>query len=311
LPTPCERAVIGAVRVTGLLVVDKAAGSTSHDVVARLRKVLSERRVGHAGTLDPDATGVLLVGVGRCTRLLRFLSASSKAYRGTVAFGVATDTLDASGRVVERTALPVSREEVEQAARRFVGHIHQIPPMVSAVKVGGRRLHEIARAGGEVERVPRPVRIDRIVVESFVDGPYPEATLVVECGPGTYVRTLASDLGSALGGGAHLKDLRRLRVGTFTLADAHSLEEIAADPETTMLTTAEAMRDLAALHVSDDVARAVVHGATFPARAVLPDDAGPGPFAVLDGRDRLLAVYERRGAGVKPSVVVASPEEAA
>jgi tRNA pseudouridine55 synthase len=297
--------------MSGLLVVDKPAALTSHDVVARLRKVLSERRVGHAGTLDPDATGVLLVGVGRCTRLLRFLSSASKSYRGTVVFGVATDTLDASGRVVERSALPVSRDEVEQAARRFVGHIHQVPPMVSAVKVGGRRLHEIARAGGEVERVPRPVRIDRIDVESFVDGPYPEATLLVECGTGTYVRTLASDIGGALGGAAHLKDLRRLRVGTFTLADAHSLERIEADPGAAMLSTAEAMRDLAPLRVSDDVARAVVHGATFAAHAVLPDDAGPGPFAVLDGRDRLLAVYERRGAGVKPSVVVASPEEAA
>ncbi len=129
----------------GLVVVDKPAGSTSHDVVARLRKVYGQRRVGHAGTLDPDATGVLLVGLGRATRLLRYLSEAGKAYRGRVVFGIATSTLDAAGEILDQRPMPLTRDEVERALPRFVGDIEQLPPMVSAVKIGGRRLHELAR----------------------------------------------------------------------------------------------------------------------------------------------------------------------
>ena len=144
----------------GLLVVDKPAGWTSHDVVAKLRGACGQRRIGHAGTLDPDATGVLLVGLGRVTRLLRFLQETTKEYRGDVVFGIATDSLDASGTVVERVTMPVTREQVVDVAARFVGDIEQVPPMVSAVKVEGRRLHELARRGMEVEREPRRVRIE-------------------------------------------------------------------------------------------------------------------------------------------------------
>ena len=160
----------------GLVVVDKAPGWTSHDVVAKLRGVYGQKRVGHAGTLDPDATGVLLVGLGRVTRLLRYLQEAGKEYRGRVVFGVATDTLDASGAVLERTEMPITRDELDAAARAFVGDIEQVPPMVSALKVGGRRLYEMARAGEEVERAARPVRIDELVVEEFEPGAYPEAT---------------------------------------------------------------------------------------------------------------------------------------
>jgi tRNA pseudouridine55 synthase len=147
----------------GLLVVDKPAGWTSHDVVAKLRGVCGQRRIGHAGTLDPDATGVLLVGLGRVTRLLRFLQETTKEYRGVVVFGVATDSLDAAGAVLERKAMPVGKDEVRRAMDRFVGDISQVPPMVSALKVGGRRLHQLAREGKEVEREPRLVHIDRFV----------------------------------------------------------------------------------------------------------------------------------------------------
>src|SRR5438552_1542292 len=140
----------------GLVVVDKPAGCTSHDVVARLRRVYGQRRVGHAGTLDPDATGVLLVGLGRATRLLRYLSEAGKAYEGRIVFGIATSTLDAAGEIVDQRPMPLTRRDVERALPRFVGDIEQLPPMVSAVKVGGRRLHELARAGQEVERAPRP-----------------------------------------------------------------------------------------------------------------------------------------------------------
>ena len=286
----------------GLVVVDKPAGCTSHDVVARLRKIYGQRKVGHAGTLDPDATGVLLVGLGRVTRLLRFLQSAGKTYRGAVRFGVATSTLDAAGEVLDRVPMAVSRDDVVAATKRFLGDIEQIPPMVSAVKVGGRRLHELARAGEEVERAPRPVTVDRFDVEEFEPGPYPLATVLVECSSGTYVRTLAADLGAALGGCAHLESLRRLAIGTFGVDEARTLEEIAADPAVAVLAPVVAMRDLERIDVDAERARAVAHGATFTAGALSP--TGDGPFAVADPDGALLAVYERRGAGVKPAVVV-------
>ena len=210
----------------GLLVVDKPSGFTSHDVVAKLRKIYGQRRVGHAGTLDPDATGVLLVGLGRVTRLLRFLQVAGKEYRADVRFGVATSTLDAAGEVLDRQEMPLGREQVEQAAKRFVGDIEQVPPMVSAIKVGGRRLHDLARRGEEVERAPRPVRIDRLEVEAFEPGPYPMATLFVACGSGTYVRTLAADIGERLGCGAHLAALRRTGIGRLDVASASTHAEL-------------------------------------------------------------------------------------
>jgi tRNA pseudouridine55 synthase len=292
----------------GLVVVDKPAAWTSHDVVARLRKVYGQRRIGHAGTLDPDATGVLLVGLGRATRLLRYLQDAGKAYRARVVFGVATDTLDASGAVLERAAMELTSDHITQAARAFLGEIEQIPPMVSAIKVGGRRLYELARAGEVVERAARRVRIDTLVVEDFVDGAYPEATIRIDCSSGTYVRSLAADLGTALGGCAHLGELRRLRVGSFVVDEAHTLDTVEADPERFVLTPATAVRDLPEVVVGGEQARAIAHGATFAAPALLGDLDAPGPFAVVDDLGELLAVYERRGAGVKPAVVLAPQE---
>jgi tRNA pseudouridine55 synthase len=292
----------------GLVVVDKPAGWTSHDVVAKLRKIYRQRRVGHAGTLDPDATGVLLVGLGRSTRLLRFLQDTGKAYRATIAFGVSTTTLDASGEVVDRRPMPIDRAEVEDAAKSFVGEIEQLPPMVSAVKIEGRRLHELARRGEEVERAPRRVRIDRLDVEAFEPGPYPAATVLVECGSGTYVRSLAADLGIRLGGVAHLAELRRLRVGSFTLDEAHTLGEIEADTDAVVLPPVAAVRDLERIDVDPEQARAIAHGVTFPATVLAGVDAGPGPFAVIGRDDELLAVYERRRAALKPAVVLAPVE---
>jgi tRNA pseudouridine55 synthase len=286
----------------GLVVVDKPAAWTSHDVVARLRKVYDQRRVGHAGTLDPDATGVLLVGLGRATRLLRYLQDTDKAYRGTVVFGIATSTLDASGEVVEQQPMPVSREQVEAATERFVGDLEQLPPMVSAVKVGGRRLHQLARAGVDVERAPRRVRVDRFLVESFEAGPYPAATVLVECGSGTYVRSLAADLGMALGGCAHLASLRRLAVGSFTSAEARELPAVEADPAAAVLSLSTAMRDLERVDVDAEQARAASHGIAFPAGAL--GERGAGPFAVVAPGGDLVAVYERSAAACKPAVVL-------
>ena len=291
--------------VDGLVVVDKPAGCTSHDVVSRLRRVYGQRRVGHAGTLDPDATGVLLVGLGRATRLLRFLQETTKSYRATVVFGVATDTLDAAGAVLDRVTMKVTRAQVEAAARSFVGISEQVPPMVSAIKIDGRRLHELARRGIEVERPPRRVHIDRFSVESFTDGPYPEVDVVVDCSSGTYIRSLAADLGVALGGCAHLRDLRRLRVGSFDLADARPLEAIESEPAAAVLTPAAAMRALPAIVVAGEEARGVRHGAVF-APGALPGACDiEGPFAIVADDGELLAVYERKGAALRASVVMA------
>jgi len=292
----------------GVIVVDKPAGWTSHDVVAKIRKIYRQRRVGHAGTLDPDATGVLLVGLGRATRLLRFLQDTGKGYRATIVFGVSTTTLDASGEVVDRRPMPIDQADIEAVVPALLGEIEQLPPMVSAVKVGGRRLHELARRGEEVERAPRRVHVDRIDVEAFEPGPYPAATVLVECSSGTYVRSLAADIGGRLGGVAHLGELRRLHIGSFTLDEARTLADIEADPDKAVLPPVAAMRDLEQVSIDAEQARAVAHGVTFPAAVFAGANAGPGPFAVVGPDGELLAVYERRRAAVKPAVVLAPVE---
>lgn len=291
----------------GLVVVDKPAAWTSHDVVARLRRAYGQRRIGHAGTLDPDATGVLLVGLGRATRLLRFLQETTKSYRGRIVFGIATTTLDASGAVLDQRPMMLTREEVQRGAACFTGEIEQLPPMVSAVQIGGRRLHELAREGKEVERAPRHVRVDRFDIEEFEPGAYPAATALVECSSGTYVRSLAADLGAALGGCAHLASLRRLRVGSFGLDEAHPLDAVVETPEAMVLSPAVAMRDLDRVELDEEQAHAVAHGMAFHANALGTGDGEPGagPFAMVDHDGTLLAVYERRGGAVKPAVVLA------
>lgn len=197
--------------------MDKPAGMTSHDVVAVLRRRLGEKKVGHAGTLDPDATGVLVLGVGRATRLMRFIEMHEKEYEADVVFGVETSSQDASGEVLaEQDSSALTREDVEKAAAAMVGEIEQIPPMVSAIKVGGERLYRKARRGEEVERAPRPVTIHSLEVEDFTPGPRASARMRVRCSRGTYVRTLAHDLGRALGVGGHVSELRRVSVGPFT-----------------------------------------------------------------------------------------------
>ena len=286
---------------SGLVVVDKEAGWTSHDVVARCRRVFGQRRVGHAGTLDPDATGVLLVGLGRVTRLLRFLTALPKTYVTDIVLGVATSTLDASGDVVGTYDMGgVGPEAVQQAAAGLTGEIEQVPPMVSAVKVGGRRLHELARQGVEVERPPRTV-----TVYSFDTEPDPARPGVyratVECSSGTYIRVLAQDLGEALGGGAHVADLRRTRIGSFGGPEMRSIDRL---DETALLSPAEAMRDLEAVTVGSDVAASIRTG--LPLDRVPLGATGEGPWAMLDGAGTLLAIYEATGTDrIRPAVVVA------
>jgi tRNA pseudouridine55 synthase len=290
--------------VDGLLVVDKPAGWTSHDVVAKLRGIVGQRRVGHSGTLDPDATGVLLVGLGRVTRLLRFLGDLPKEYEGEIVLGVETDTLDDSGEdTATHDMSGVGVVDLRAAAGALTGEIEQIPPMVSAVKVGGRRLHELAREGKHVERAPRPVTVHRFDVGDAIEpGVHP---ISVVCSAGTYVRVLAADLGRACGGGAHLRNLRRTAIGSFDLAGARGIDAIAADPAAALLPPGDALRHLPVVAVAPDVAAQVAHGARLP-NGVLAVD-GTGPWRVVDESGRLLAVYETHRSGTKPAVVLADP----
>ncbi len=282
----------------GFAVVDKQAGWTSHDVVARARKVIGERRVGHAGTLDPDATGVLLLGVGRATRLLRFLTALPKTYTAEVVFGRETSTLDSSGETTATHEMHIEPMQVAAAAATLTGPIMQVPPMVSALKVDGRRLHELAREGIEIEREPRPVTVYRFDVESTPDALV--YRVEVECSSGTYVRSLAADLGHALGGGAHLQTLRRTAVGSFGESEARPVDSLLLQP------AAVALRDFPSVVIDTATAVAVSHGKVLP-RDVLSVD-GDGPWAVLDESGELLAVYESTASAdvVKPAVVLAA-----
>ncbi len=281
----------------GIAIVAKEAGWTSHDVVARARKLLGTRKVGHAGTLDPDATGVLVLGVGRATRILRFITALPKTYTATVVLGVETSTLDASGEVTASHDMSgVTVAAVEQIAAGFVGEIEQVPPMVSAVKVGGRRLHELAREGQEVEREPRTVTIHRLDVGD-VDLGAGTFTIEVECSSGTYIRTLGADIGVALGGGAHIRDLVRTSVGSLGLDAARPLDDLQ------LLPPAEGLADLSSVVVGPDLAVDVGHGKVLDAARLGVEE--PGPWAVLAPDGDLLAVYvEHRGTSVKPAVVL-------
>lgn len=282
----------------GIAVIDKPAAWTSHDVVAKARGVLGTRKVGHSGTLDPDATGVLVLGVGRATRLLRFLTALPKSYEAEIVLGSETDTLDSAGRVTARHEMAgVTEAQARLAAASLTGDILQVPPMVSAVKVGGRRLHQLAREGVEVEREARPVTVHRFEVAS---APGCEGVLRAEvgCSSGTYVRVLAADLGRALGGGAHLRNLRRVAVGRFGLAEARPVES----PE--ILPMARAVEHLDGVRVGPEVAADVTHGRVLDLGRL--GAVGAGPWAVHDADGELLAVYERFRTGAKPSVVVAN-----
>lgn len=279
----------------GLAIIDKPAGMTSHDVVGALRKRFDERRIGHAGTLDPDATGVLLVGVGYVTRLMKYLSGMDKTYTCEVVLGVETDTLDDSGSPVATHDMSgVTLGQVREAAATLTGDILQVPPMVSALKVDGRRLHELAREGIEVERQARPVHVGRFDVEATEE---PNVFRIdVEVSSGTYVRSLAADLGRALGGGAHLRRLRRHSIGPFGEDEARSIEDAQ------LLPPLAALRGMSVVTVDADTAAMIRNGRALPAPQT------PGPWAMVDGSGALLAVYEASATEqghAKPGVVLA------
>jgi len=296
----------------GLLVVDKPSGWTSHDVVARARRLCATRKVGHAGTLDPMATGVLVLGVGRATRLLTFLVGSTKDYTATIRLGQGTITDDAEGEVSTTTAAAsVTLEALAAAVAGLTGELQQVPSAVSAIKVKGERAYHRVRAGEEVQLAARPVTVSRFEVaatrESESPGGIPllDVDVEVSVSSGTYVRALARDLGAALGVGGHLTALRRTRVGAFTLEAAHDLETLAAveDPEQLPVTPlAEAARaQFVVRELDDGEATAVGYGQRVP--SAQPGRAEPVAAFAPDGR--LVALLDESGPSARAHVVFA------
>ena len=282
----------------GISVVDKPAGLTSHDVVSKARKIFETRKVGHSGTLDPDATGVLILGIGRATRLLQFLTLLPKSYKGEIVFGEHTSTLDSTGEIIATYDMSgLTPSDVREATKSFLGEIEQIPPMVSAVRIKGKRLYEIAREGNEVDRPARSVRVDRFEVNPTDNPKVYEA--FVDCSSGTYIRSLAADLGSVLGGGAHLKNLRRTGVGSFREDEALPLEEMVLQKPI------EGMRDFELVKVDEETRKEVSYGRVFERGRL--EVKKEGPWALVDYSGELLAVYKEHGDSIKPVVVIVDP----
>jgi tRNA pseudouridine55 synthase len=277
--------------VEGLMLVDKPSGATSHDVVDVVRRSLRTRKVGHAGTLDPMATGLLILGVGRATRLLRYLGDLPKSYAATGRLGEETDTLDADGRIVRSAPVDVSRAEIERACAALVGDSLQTPPAYSAVKVGGRKLYEAARKGDALEAPSRRIRVDAFEVSAF-DGR--DVEVRITCSGGTYVRVLVADVGRALGCGAHLVRLRRTAIGPFRVEDARPPGEGTPEP------IERAIGHLPKIRLEPEEARAASHG------HILAPAGIDGPYAVYGPDDALKGIYRDDGAKARPEVVLAS-----
>lgn len=281
----------------GLVVVDKPSGWTSHDVVGRGRRLAGTRKVGHAGTLDPMATGVLLLGIGRATRLLGQLQLTDKAYDATIRLGQATVTEDAEGDVVSTTpAGHLTPEQIEAALVPLRGDISQVPSAVSAIKVDGQRAYARVRAGEDVKLAARPVRIEELSVSAIRrTGDLVDVDVHVECTTGTYVRALARDLGDSLGVGGHLAMLRRTRVGPFTLEHAATLDELAEDWQVIGLDAATRLA-FASYDLTQEQADDVRFGRTLTSI----DLGDPGKVALFDPAGTFLALYEQRGATARP-----------
>jgi tRNA pseudouridine55 synthase len=309
----------------GLLVIDKPAGMTSHDVVAGARRILKERRIGHTGTLDPFATGVLLVLVGRATRLAQFLSGADKEYEAIIRLGYATDTGDRTGNPItgpHGSAAPSrlgrwSEQEIEHALASLRGDIDQLPPMYSAKKIGGKKLYELARRGEEVEREPvhvcihefEAIRPDGQLVKDNLDGTFDFHVRVV-CSSGTYVRTLAEDFGKRLSVGAHLAELRRTRVGDFSVTNAVTLEQLKTSfgeeaLGTILMRPSAALSRLPFVHLTSDDVRRARHGMEVKAGESAWTDGEK--VKMCDDNDHLIAIgdYDATTKRLHPSVVLA------
>jgi tRNA pseudouridine55 synthase len=276
----------------GLLLVDKPSGMTSHDAVDIVRRWLGTRKVGHAGTLDPMATGLLVLGVGRATRLLRYLGELPKTYAATGRLGEETDTLDADGEIVRTAPVDVSLAELKRACASLVGESMQTPPAYSAVKVAGRKLYEAARGGEVLEAPARPIRVDAFDVTAF-EGRDLEARIT--CSGGTYVRVLVADVGRSLGCGAHLVGLRRTAIGSLRV------EEARPPGDGTLQPVERAVQHLPSIRLDPEEARAASHGRPLGPAGI------PGPYAVLDPADALVGIYRDEGPMARPEVILPRP----
>lgn len=301
----------------GVLNVNKPCGPTSHDVVALIRRVARVKRVGHGGTLDPLATGVLIVCLGSATRIIEYLGDWHKKYRATAVLGIETDSEDVTGAVIrESDSSEVTREMIEAVLSRFVGEIMQTPPMVSAVHHEGRRLYDLAREGKVVEREPRPVEVYSLDLVGFEPGKNASLTFDVECASGTYVRTLCADIGRALGCGAHMSALVRTAVGRFRVEDAVSLEVIEQRAEQGTLAEVlhpmdEVLEDMPSVQLSPDDAERIANGIVLPAERLSVSQAPGAPLRIHDPDGRLIAIGILRqadhGLELKPEKVFVEP----
>jgi tRNA pseudouridine55 synthase len=284
----------------GIVVIDKPAGMTSHDVVGRCRRIFSTRRVGHAGTLDPMATGVLVVGVERATKVLGLLSAADKSYAATIRLGQTTSTEDAEGEVLQSvSAAHVTNEAIAAAIAGLRGEIEQVPSAVSAIKVAGRRAYRLVREGHAVELVARPVRIDRFeLLGARREGDLVDIDVEVDCSSGTYIRALARDLGAALGVGGHLTSLRRTRVGRFGLAEASSLDDLAERPRLNWTLDEACLLMFPRRDLSADEAEAAGNGRSLSPAGI------DGVYAATAADGRVIALLRDQGPRTKSVVVI-------
>lgn len=288
----------------GLLVLDKPAGWTSFDVVAKLRGISRIRSIGHTGTLDPMATGVLVLCFGRATRLVEYGSRHTKTYAATIRFGSATSTDDRTGETVHTASVDgLSLGSIELALPRFIGPIEQIPPKVSAIKVAGRRAYDLARSGADVELTARPVEVYSI---RMVRWNTPDLDVVVDCGPGTYIRSLARDLGEAVDSAAHLAELRRTRVGGFSIGDAHTLDEFLGPDgrgrlEKALLPMSSVLEDWEHVVLDEHLRLRILQGKKIPAK---PEGEAAKPVSAgVDERGALVAILERQDGYWQPRKV--------
>lgn len=284
----------------GIVVVDKPAGITSHDVVSRCRRIFGTRKVGHAGTLDPMATGVLVIGIERATKILGLLTTTEKSYAATIRLGRSTTTDDAEGRVLQDiSAEGVTDDAILSGIAGLRGEISQRPAVVSAIKVGGKRAYQLARDGERVDLAARPVRIDRFDVLAIRrDTPFVDVDVEVDCSSGTYIRALARDLGAGLGVGGHLTALRRTRVGGYGLDDARTVEDLAEQPALSYTLDEACLLAFPRRDITDAQAVDASHGRPLPPAGI------DGVYAATDPAGRVVALLEDRGSTTKPVVVV-------
>jgi tRNA pseudouridine55 synthase len=298
--------------MNGALIIDKPEGITSHDVVARARRILKTKRVGHTGTLDPFATGVLILLVGQATRLAKFIDKDEKEYEALVRFGYETDTGDKTG--IEKPESKIQNEDParmlngvdwDSVLREFRGEIEQVPPMYSAKKVGGRKLYELARQGQEVARAPAKVLINEIEVLQEIPDPNTEIVLRIVCSAGTYIRTLAEDIGREVGVGAHLQELRRIRAGRFDVSRVVTLEKLGSmeDPSALLIPLSEIVSHLPKVVLTDNRIEKTRQGMSSRTEETFADNE---PVRILDPQENLVAigVFNEAEKSVWPKIVL-------